>query len=125
MHSSNASRPTKRSSQSRMANTEANRGHPSYREYAVVAARGGDHDLEQALFQSLAQRRIARGSGGEKVFEDIFAIHRGERLFTNFAVHQPVGRLGFCLYTHHLVVRATFREFEIGGEVPGGHLRVF
>src|SRR5215471_6056047 len=57
----------------------------------------------------------------EKVFEDILAIHRGERLFTNFAVHQPFGGLGFRLYTHHLVVRATFRAFEISGDVSGGH----
>jgi len=58
----------------------------------------------------------------EKVFEDIFAIHSGERLFTDFAVQQPVGGLGLCLDTHHLVVRATFRAFEISGEVSGGHL---
>ena len=58
----------------------------------------------------------------EKVFEDILAIHSGERLFTNFTVHQPAGGLGLCLYTHHLVVRATFRALEISGDVSGGHL---
>src|SRR5262249_1297322 len=55
----------------------------------------------------------------EKVFEDIFAIHSGEQLFTNFAVHQPLGGLGFRLHTHHLVVRATFRAIEIIGDVSG------
>src|SRR5215813_351823 len=59
----------------------------------------------------------------EKVFEDILAIHRGERLFANFAVHLPFGGPGFRLCTHYLVVRATFRAFEISGNVSVEHLR--
>jgi hypothetical protein len=79
---------------------------------------------EEAKSGQLARVSTAKctRSRCEKVFEDILAIHRGERLFTNFTVHQPAGRLGLCLYTHHLVVRATFRAFEISGDVSGGHL---
>jgi hypothetical protein len=58
----------------------------------------------------------------EKVFEDVLAIHRGERLFANFAVHFPFGGPGFRLCTHYLVVRATFRAFEISGNVSVEHL---
>src|SRR5262245_55329164 len=65
-----------------------------------------------------SQRQTVRGRAVRKYLR-IPAIHRGERLFANFAVHQSVGRLGFCLYTHHLVVCATFRAFEISGDVLG------
>src|SRR5262245_12659172 len=71
---------------------------------------------ERAVCPRLSTTNCAR-SRCEKVFEDILAFHSGERLFTNFAVHQPVGGLGLCLYTHHLVVCATFRAFEISGNV--------
>src|SRR5262249_44787653 len=43
----------------------------------------------------LSRTNCAR-SRCEKVFEDILAIHRGERLFANFAAHQPFGRLGYA-----------------------------
>jgi hypothetical protein len=76
---------------------------------------------ELAVCPRLSTVKCAR-SRCEKVFEDIFAIHSGERLFTNFAVQEPLGGLGFRLYTHHLVLRATFRAFEINGNFSGGHL---
>jgi len=76
---------------------------------------------ELAVCPRLSTANCAR-SRREKIFEDILAIHSGERLFTNFTVHQPAGGLGLCLYTHHLVVRATFRALEISGDVSGGHL---
>jgi len=72
-----------------------------------------------------AQRRIARGRAVRKYFRISSPSIEASGSLQTFAVHQPVGRLGFCLYTHHLVVRATFRAFEICGDVPGGHLRAF
>src|SRR5262249_47057589 len=46
-----------------------NRTRTKDREYAVVAARGGDHDLEQALFQSVAA--VARASDHEQRFASL------------------------------------------------------
>src|SRR5215813_6892232 len=80
MHSSNVLRPTK--PQLAITNGEyRGRSRPSVdesklardrtrtREYAVVAARGGDHDLEQALFQSVAA--VARVSDHEQRFASL------------------------------------------------------
>src|SRR5262249_53127805 len=87
----------------------------------VASAEGDDWARAKSWqFARVSTANCAR-SRCEKVFEDILAIHSGERLFTNFAVHEPVGGLGFRLYTHHLVVRTTFRAFEMSGNVSGGH----
>jgi hypothetical protein len=87
----------------------------------MIGRRLSQEEAKSEQFARVSTANCTR-SRCEEVFEDILAIHSGERLFTNFAVHQPVGGLGFHLYTHHLVVRATFRAFEIGGNVSGGHL---
>ena len=86
----------------------------------MIGRRLSQEEAKSWQFARVSTANCAR-SRCEKVFEDILAIRSGERLFTNFAVHQPLGGLGFCLYTHHLVVRATFRAFEISGDVSGGH----
>src|SRR5262249_10382053 len=82
MHSSNALRPTKRSSQSRMANTEADRGRPSMRASSpaiepgprtasmrLSPRGGGEDDLDQALLQRVAA--VARVSDHEQRFASL------------------------------------------------------
>jgi len=72
-----------------------------------------------------AQRRIARGRAVRKYFRISSPSIEASGSLQTLQCTSRLEDWGFCLYTHHLVVRATFRAFEICGEVPGGHLRAF
>src|SRR5215469_3975776 len=68
---------------------------------AIEKARRGIYNIAEPSGY-LSTEKCARARC-EKVFEDILAIHRGERLFANFAMHLPVGGPEFRLRTHYLV----------------------
>ena len=53
----------------------------------------------------------------EEVFQDIFAIHRGERLFANLAMQGQIAGARFRFRAHDLVACLAARADEIGGIV--------
>src|SRR5262249_13478546 len=81
-------------------------GHELDRKWRVpkemIGRRLSQEEAKSGQLARVSTAKCAR-SRCEQVFEDILAIHSGERLFTKLAVHQPVRGLGFRLYTHSVV----------------------
>jgi hypothetical protein len=59
------------------------------------------------------------GPGNEEVLENIFAITRGQRVSTDFAVKWTVGGSRTWPYAHQLVARPTLRTGEVFGTTFG------